>query len=446
MPPVDEKQSTDPQSTVETGTTTTRTVEGHVWERSRRSVAWPLAAGVLGLAALGVGQGWPNRSSIENDLTERSTTALGTATADVSVSFEGRDGVVTGTVDTEADRARILDTVRSQNGVRVALDRIAVRTPGPTSTATQPPATGTATPTVSPTQTPASPSPDATTPAPTATGTGTGTGTGTATESPSTSPTPSASTTPGGTAGTVAPSAKLVVSTSGITLTGTMPDEAARDALVAAAAAVAGEGNVTDRLTIDPDVAPGGLSALGGVLAGLGRDADATVTLDGGTLALDGTVGSEEARQAALGAAEAVVGDAAKVRDGLSVRSDSEQTDAEDAVRAAIAELPKITFATGSATLTKGGRETVRNVAEILTAYPDVEVQVQGHTDDRGSDRVNRELSAARARTVLVTLRGLGVERDRLTSKGFGEAKPAFPNTTAKNRAKNRRVVFEVRG
>lgn len=442
MPPVDEKQSTDPQSTVETETTTTRTVEGHVWERSRRSVAWPLAAGVLGLAALGVGQGWPNRSSIENDLTERSTTALGTATADVSVSFEGRDGVVTGTVDTEADRARILDTVRSQNGVRVALDRLAVRTPGPTGTATQPPATGTATqpPTVSPTKTSSSPSPAATTPVPTATDTGT------PTQSPSTSPTPSASTTPGGTAGTVAPSAKLVVSTSGITLTGTMPDEAARDALVAAAAGVAGEGNVTDRLTIDPDVAPGGLSALGGVLAGLGRDADATVTLDGGTLALDGTVGSEEARQAALGAAEAVVGDAAKVRDGLSVRSDSEETDAQDAVRAAIAELPKITFATGSATLTKAGRQTVRNVAEILTAYPDVEVQVQGHTDDRGSDRVNRELSAARARTVLVTLRGLGVDRDRLTSKGYGEAKPAFPNTTAKNRAKNRRVVFEVRG
>ncbi|WP_088285630.1 OmpA family protein [Kineosporia sp. A_224] len=438
MPRVDEKQSTDPQSTVETETTTTRTVEGHVWERSRRSVAWPLAAGVLGLAALGVGQGWPNRSSIENDLTERSTTALGTATADVSVSFEGRDGVVTGTVDTEADRARILDTVRSQNGVRVALDRLAVRTPGPTGTATQPPATQT--PAVTPSQAPSSPSPAATTPVPTATETGT------PTQSPSTSPTPSASTTPGGTAGTVAPSAKLVVSTSGITLTGTMPDEAARDALVAAASAVAGEGNVTDRLTIDPDVAPGGLSALGGVLAGLGRDADATVTLDGGTLALDGTVGSEEARQAALGAAEAVVGDAAKVRDGLSVRSDSEQTDAQDAVRAAIAELPKITFATGSATLTKSGRETVRNVAEILTAYPDVEVQVQGHTDDRGSDRVNRELSAARARTVLVTLRGLGVERDRLTSKGFGEAKPAFPNTTTKNRAKNRRVVFEVRG
>jgi OOP family OmpA-OmpF porin len=422
---------------IETETTTSRTTEGHVWERSRRTVAWPVAAGVLGLAALGIGQGWPNRGSIESDLAERSSSALaGAGVPSVSVSFAGRDGTVSGTVDTEAQRRTVLDTVKSQQGVRVALDRLTVRTPGPTDTPTTPVPTAT---TTAPT----------TTPAPTPTDTATPSDTTSPSTSPTTSPTTPATTSPEPTTsapgGTVAPSLTLTLGTKGAVLTGAVPDETTRAALVSAASGVVGEGKVVDTLTVDPKVAPDGLSSLGGVLAGLGADADATVTLADGTIALDGSVGSPEARQAALTAAEAVVGTAAKVRDGLTVREDDPTKDEQDAVRAAIAELPRITFGTGSATLTRDGRETVRNVAEILQAYPKVAVEIQGHTDDRGTSRVNRELSVARARTVLLTLRGLGVDRDRLTSKGFGEAKPAFPNSSAGNRAKNRRVVFEVK-
>lgn len=423
-------------------TTTTRTVEGHVWERSRRTVAWPVAAGVAGLAALGVGQGWPNRTSIESYLTARSSSALAvTGVPSVSVSFAGRDGTVSGTVDTDAQRRAVLDTVRSQQGVRVALDRLTVRTPGPTDSPTD-------SPTPPPTAPPTTPAPTTTSPQPTAEPTTDPTTT--PTTPPSTPPTTTpAPTTPAPTTaapgGTVAPSLKLTIGTKGALLTGAVPDEATRAALVSAASGVVGEGKVVDTLTVDPKVAPDGLSSLGGVLAGLGADADATVTLADGTIALDGSVGSPEARQDALTAAEAVVGTAAKVRDGLTVRVDDPTKDEQDAVRAAIAELPRITFATGSATLTKQGRETVRNVAEILQAYPKVAVEIQGHTDDRGTAKVNKELSVARARTVLLTLRGAGVDSARLTSKGFGEAKPAFPNTSAGNRAKNRRVVFEVR-
>ena len=426
--------STTEDVTVET--TTTRTTEGHVWERSRRTVAWPLAAGVVGLAALGIGQGWPNRHSVESDLTDRSAAALASAgVPSVSVSFAGRDGTVSGTVDTEGDRRAVLDTVRAQQGVRVAVDRLTVRAPGPSSTATTPPPP--------PTSSPAEPSTTATS-SPSDTPSTAPSQTATDTTSPSTSP--SATTTePTAPAGTVAPSLKLTVGTKGALLTGAVPDAATRDSLVSAAAAIVGEGKVVDTLTVDPKVTPDGLSSLGGVLAGLGPDADATVTLFDGTIALDGSVGSQEARQAALTAAESVVGTAAKVRDGLTVRTDDENKDEQDAVRSAIAELPRITFATGSATLTKQGKETVRNVSEILQAYPKVAVEIQGHTDDRGTAKVNRELSVARARTVLVTLRGLGVDGGRLTSKGFGEARPAFPNSTASNRAKNRRVVFEVR-
>ena len=428
-------QGTTKDVETETRTTTTRTVEGHVWERSRRTVAWPVAAGVLGLAALGVGQGWPNRHSIESDLTDRSSSALaGAGVPSVSVTFAGRDGTVYGTVDTEAQRRAVLDTVRSQQGVRVALDRLTVRTPGTSGGPTQSPTAPPTSP--APSVTTTAPAPSTTQPAPTSSG---------PTTSPSTPAPTSSAPTSAAPGGTVAPSLKLTIGPKGALLTGAVPDDATRSAIVAAAAGVVGEGKVTDTLTVDPKVAPDGLSALGGVLAGLGADADATVTLSEGTIALDGSVGSEEARQAALTAAESVVGTAAKVRDGLTVRQDDPVRDEQDAVRAAIAELPRITFSTGSATLTKQGRETVRNVAEILAAYPKVAVEIQGHTDDRGTTRVNKELSVARARTVLITLKGLGIDGARLDSRGFGESRPAFPNTTASNRAKNRRVVFEVK-
>ncbi len=409
----------DAGATVTTGTTT-RTAEGHVWERSRKGVAIPVAAGLLGLAALGIGQGWPVRDTVETDLTDRSVSALeGAGLAGVDVAFEGRDGIVTGTVASVADRERVLALVRGQEGVRVAVDRLEVTgsgvpAPGPTA---QPSATATQSASASP--------------SPTASASATATTSATATASAPVTP------------------AALDLSVEGgtVTLAGAVPDEATKSALVAAAAGLVGADKVVDRLTVDAGVSSSGLAGLADVLTALGKDAKATVALADGSIALDGTVASEDARTAALTAAESVVGDAAKVRDGLTVTPGASPGSASAAdVAARLKALPRITFKTGSATLTPAGRRTVRKVAAILEAAPDVSVQVQGHTDSPGTLRVNRELSAARARTVLVTLRGLGVDRDRMTSKGFGETRPAVPNTSAANRAKNRRVVFAVIG
>jgi outer membrane protein OmpA-like peptidoglycan-associated protein len=403
MPPTDTADGAG--TTVTTETTTTRTVEGHVWERSRKGVALPVAAGLLGLAALGLGQGWPQRHSIESELDDRSTAALQDAgISGVDVSFEGRDGIVTGTVATEADRNKVLGLVEAQTGVRVAVNRLTVT--GAPGGGTEP--GGTPPPSAS-----VSPSP-----------------------SPSESQSPSA---------TVAPTTPAAVSLSvkggKVTLVGAVPDAATKQSMIDAAAALVGAGNVVDQLTIDAAVSPDGLAGLPGVLAALGKDAAVDVTLKDGAIGLDGTVGSEAARAAALKAAEAVVGDAAKVRDGLTVRAGSTGS---SPVASQLKALPRITFETGSATLTPAGRAAVRRAAAILKANPDVKVLIQGHTDNRGTTRVNQELSAARARTVLLTLRGQGIARNRLTAKGYGESRPLVPNSTAANRLINRRVVFAV--
>lgn len=109
-----------------------------------------------------------------------------------------------------------------------------------------------------------------------------------------------------------------------------------------------------------------------------------------------------------------------------------------------LVEIPNITFVTDSAQLTKHGRQVVRGAAEVLQEHPDVEVRIEGHTDSVGTDAHNRRLSERRADEVLDRLVSLGVERDRLTSKGFGEEDPLVVPRTFADLEKNRRVEFIV--
>jgi outer membrane protein OmpA-like peptidoglycan-associated protein len=73
-------------------------------------------------------------------------------------------------------------------------------------------------------------------------------------------------------------------------------------------------------------------------------------------------------------------------------------------------------------------------------------IRVEGHTDDRGRDDYNLDLSQRRAEAVKAYLIGKGVPPERLEAKGFGETQPLKPNTTQRNRAANRRVEFVIVG
>jgi outer membrane protein OmpA-like peptidoglycan-associated protein len=112
------------------------------------------------------------------------------------------------------------------------------------------------------------------------------------------------------------------------------------------------------------------------------------------------------------------------------------------AAAAALAKLPKIQFPTSLSGPTDSGRATITKIAAILKAYPSVKVQIQGHTDDRGTARVNLELSASRAEVTRTLLIAAGIKGSRLTAKGYGETRPFVPNTSDANRATNRRVSF----
>ncbi|MBR1461827.1 MAG: OmpA family protein [Prevotella sp.] len=117
------------------------------------------------------------------------------------------------------------------------------------------------------------------------------------------------------------------------------------------------------------------------------------------------------------------------------------------AVEKAIAETGKfvtnnILFETGKATLKPESMDEIQKVAEYMKKNPSVRFEVQGHTDNQGSDAVNDPLSQQRAEAVVKALEGLGVDGFNLRAVGKGSHEPVADNKTDAGRAKNRRVEF----
>jgi outer membrane protein OmpA-like peptidoglycan-associated protein len=77
---------------------------------------------------------------------------------------------------------------------------------------------------------------------------------------------------------------------------------------------------------------------------------------------------------------------------------------------------------------------------DALKEHPDWEIRVEGFTDSQGSKEGNLKLSSDRADAVANWLADHGVDRSRLSSKGYGDARPVASNSTREGRAKNRRV------
>lgn len=102
--------------------------------------------------------------------------------------------------------------------------------------------------------------------------------------------------------------------------------------------------------------------------------------------------------------------------------------------------LRGVNFDYDKATLQPAGRPILDEAAEILKANPDVNVEVRGFTDSRGSDAYNMRLSERRAQTVKNYLVSRGVSPSRLTTRGYGESDPVATNETDSGRAQNRRV------
>ena len=82
---------------------------------------------------------------------------------------------------------------------------------------------------------------------------------------------------------------------------------------------------------------------------------------------------------------------------------------------------------------------------EMLTKNPDIKIEIGGHTDNDGKDEYNLELSENRAKSVVGWLVNKGVDANRLSYKGYGEKYPIDENSSAENKAKNRRTEVTIK-
>jgi OmpA-OmpF porin, OOP family len=103
-----------------------------------------------------------------------------------------------------------------------------------------------------------------------------------------------------------------------------------------------------------------------------------------------------------------------------------------------------LNFETASTQLTPDSTGTVNNLAQILKAYPNVQVQLSGHTDNTGALDTNQKLSLDRANAVKQVLVSGGIAGDRIATAGYGQDRPIASNDTDEGKAKNRRLELTV--
>jgi outer membrane protein OmpA-like peptidoglycan-associated protein len=103
-----------------------------------------------------------------------------------------------------------------------------------------------------------------------------------------------------------------------------------------------------------------------------------------------------------------------------------------------------VLFAFDKSNLTDDAKINLDKLVKVLNSYPDTNIEVQGHTDSKGSESYNQALSERRAGAVSGYLSGKNISAGRLTIKGFGETIPKYDNATADGRTQNRRVEFLI--
>ncbi|MEZ4313967.1 MAG: OmpA family protein [Polyangiaceae bacterium] len=107
--------------------------------------------------------------------------------------------------------------------------------------------------------------------------------------------------------------------------------------------------------------------------------------------------------------------------------------------------LQQVQFDTNKSTIKKVSDPLLDEVAEVLREHPEIlKIEVQGHTDSKGSPALNKTLSQNRADSVKKALIKRGISEGRLIPKGYGQDKPIADNGTDEGRAKNRRVQFVI--
>lgn len=147
-----------------------------------------------------------------------------------------------------------------------------------------------------------------------------------------------------------------------------------------------------------------------------------------------------EANLARQQAAAAQAGAAQDQASLAAMQAQMDEMNAKKTPRGMVITLGDVLFDTNQAQLKSGGERNVQKLAEFLKRYPQRTVLIEGFTDSVGSNSSNQVLSERRAQAVSMALTGMDVGRERVSTKGYGEAYAVAGNDTASGRQLNRRV------
>jgi outer membrane protein OmpA-like peptidoglycan-associated protein len=158
-----------------------------------------------------------------------------------------------------------------------------------------------------------------------------------------------------------------------------------------------------------------------------------------------------DAEQSRMAAQKAQMNEQQAVSDKAAMRAQlSEQLNrilaTRESARGLIVSMSDVLFDTGHYSLKPGAREKLAKVAGILIAYPGLDIEVGGYTDNVGGDDMNMTLSENRADAVRNYLVEQGVVTNSVSSKGYGNTLPVASNDNAAGRQENRRVELVVSG
>jgi len=225
-----------------------------------------------------------------------------------------------------------------------------------------------------------------------------------------------------------------------VLVSGTVPDEASKAALLARVRELYGTERVVDQVAIGNVVLPPNWNAHVQKLINpnLKLISKGQLKVDGNNVSVRGEVANEAQRQQIAGDIAASLNPTYIVKNGLRV-SAAEQNLLGDALARRIIE-----FESGQAVIRPSGLQILDEMAAALLKVKNKKVEVIGHTDNTGLRESNLALSLARAEAVRTYLAGKAIDPAMIAVSGQGPDRPVADNATADGRARNRRIEFRV--
>jgi OOP family OmpA-OmpF porin len=225
-----------------------------------------------------------------------------------------------------------------------------------------------------------------------------------------------------------------------VIVSGTVPDETTRQAILASARAVYGADRVVDQLGVGSVVAPPNWSAYVQKLVtpDLKQISSGALSVDGNNVSVRGEVTNEAQRQQLVSDFAMRLNPTYVIKNGLRVGAGEQQL-LDKTLANRIVE-----FESGSSKLAPQGAQLLDEMANAILKVGKHHIGIIGYTDSNGHPDANQVLSQSRAESVRRYLISKGLDADSLEAQGMGAQEPVASNATADGRARNRRIEFRI--